>query len=107
MKLKDLMAKDIDQVFFNEDQFAETHTLVIEDVTYNIPLTIEHDVDGAMQHPLEEGWMNSITLYFSAKMIKRRPVKGQLIEFDKKDYVVADCFDDCGCYELRLEVNGR
>lgn len=105
MSLKDVMAADLTAVFFNPNEFAAEHNingvnmvaLVDSDITKERSNRISGNFDGI--------YKSEISLFVRAADMAKRPVRGQALRLDGKLYVVSDCTEAEGMFEILMDVN--
>lgn len=99
---KDFVTKD-NEVFFNIDEFAETHIIANEHC--NIVYTNENNIksDGR----LNDDYVNNESFSFLVKreQIGFKPIIDNLIDFDRKSYIVINVIENFDTYEIFLEVS--
>lgn len=102
MSLKDIIASDINDVFLDTDEFAELCTVELEGVEYNIPVVIGQDETLGYSKPWDGVYQSDLTVAFSAADVARKPVKGQDLGLNGKQYLVSDCSDAKGLLIVKL-----
>lgn len=109
MSFKDQLAKDIESVFFNTDEFAEEHFINDKPVKCVVEKT---EVDKwanqryEMMVEADGTFISMITIYFPKSAINFPLVEGQLIKFDSVRYKIESVQNQGGVYELKLSRGG-
>ncbi|WP_422447808.1 hypothetical protein [Thermoanaerobacterium sp. DL9XJH110] len=101
MSFKDIIQSDLN-VFFNLDEFAETHTID------GRPLNVIVDNDRLQQRSKKEYdgiSVGEILFYVKASDFGERPEQGTPMVFDGRQMYVFDCREDDGVYEIILQQN--
>lgn len=99
---KDLLQDDINNVFLNQNEFAEMHTVD------GRQLLVVVDNDRLMQRSKKEFdgvSVGEILYYVQIKDLLERPEQGSLQVFDGRPMYVFDCREDGGIYEIILQQN--
>ncbi len=105
MGLRDIIEKDVKNVFLNPDEFGEAHivdgrkmTVIIDDNG----LAERRKRDKAMAEGLHT---KQRLFYVSAEEYGSAPLIGRLMELDGDYYTVADVTEESGMYAVSLEAN--
>ncbi len=107
MGFKEQIQEDMEKVFFNEEEFAELHSingreiLVVEDSDELAALYIGRDVH------TEQLFRDSILFHVRKGDLGMEPVTGMYLEYDGRCLLVTDVKEDEGMYTIILEVNGH
>lgn len=102
MTFKEVVAQDMQDVFFNTDEFATEHELEGQIV----PLILDEDEIQARKIKAAEGtYFGEILFYIDKKYLSERPVEGQRVSFDSEYYFVVSCKDDGHMYEIAIGAN--
>jgi len=107
MNFKDQLEKDLKNVFFNQNEFAEYHDIdgqqilaVIDSDQFN-----ERPKDPAELYHLTNGiYRSSITIYVKSADYDK-PVIGQRISVDEEDYYVVSVSEDTGLLKIIATAN--
>ena len=105
MNFKDALDNDL-SVFFNTDEFAETHDLNGQQV---ICLVMNQGLEGSSSR--KDVFMMTQGIYISEKTLLvrtsdiRKPIVGEHFYLDNELYVVGECNETKGVYEVTLEAN--
>ena len=105
MTFKNILARDVKQVFLNPAEFGEVHkvngtpmTIVLDDVE-----NIEREKK--MKYSMDGIYARQILFYVSTAEFGPLPGQGDLVSLDGKEYMVMDATDECGIYAITLEAN--
>lgn len=101
MNFKDALVKDLSQVFFNVDEFAE---LVIID---GKPMTVIIDTETLKKHNLKQGkGLNTGELLYIVKKseMENEPIIDNRCTFNGKSYTIKDFSEDDLTYTVMLEA---
>ena len=85
MSFKDILAADIDKVFLNVDEFAETHLIDKEAIACIL------DEDKSSMNKIDGVYNMRRRLFISAQVLGYRPEPEQKIKVDDDYYYVVDC----------------
>lgn len=105
LSFKEAIQRDIDEVFFNVEEFSGTHTIdgvqmpVMVDDMENI------EREKKMKSHMDGIYARQILLYVKASVFGALPAQGRLITFDNRRYTVVDATDESGVYTITLEAN--
>jgi hypothetical protein len=97
MSFKDILAADIDKVFLNTDEFAESHLIDKETVICIL------DEDKSSVNKIDGVYNMRRRLFISAKTLGYRPEPEQKIRVDDDYYYVVDCIGN-DMLEIILEA---
>lgn len=106
MNFKELISKDIENVFINNDEFSNIHLVngkkmsVIFDSLENLEREqkkSEVKVSGL--------YKKQILIYVKKSEYGPLPAIGNLIDLDKKKYIIKDAVNEDGLYSISLEAN--
>ncbi len=102
--LKDLIASDVSRLFFNLDEFAETHRVEGK--------SIDVVVDGDKLEDLKDGANLGVAeadLLFFARSADvafvPRKAPGSLINFDGREYLIQEWIENMGVAQISLRQN--
>jgi hypothetical protein len=102
MSFRDQVAADIDGVFMNPDEFAETHTINGETVTAVISGNETKKKVGSRNFDGLHGDFTTVSVKKS--LLKAIPAQGQNLKLDGKLYKVEKCVDNMGLLTVDLAV---
>ncbi len=102
---KDIVRRDVENVFLNKDEFAEEHT--VDGATMTIIIDNNEQLEREKRSKaLEEGvTQKQVLFYVSAAQFGRLPKIGRLLELDGKKYKVTDAIREGAIYSISLEAN--
>lgn len=106
MGFKEQLLEDLDSVFFNPNEFAETHMIngseasVIVDNDKLAELFISKDTH------TDQLFTDSIMFSVRKKELDFEPVPGQYIKYDGEGYIITDVKTDDASYIIVLGANG-
>ena len=102
MTLKDILRDDLEDVFFELDEFSEIHT--VNGVQMNI--IIDGNELGERKSTggkhFDGAYSNTILIYVKAEEYGARPKVGSMIVLDEKHYKVNDVVDEGGVYSITM-----
>ena len=104
---KEMAAKDVGTVFFNNDEFSDTH--LIDGKTMHVIVDTNELLDrtqgGGTTH-LDGIYKAHILIYVPVSEYGAKPKIGKLLILDgKKTYVITNVIDEDGIYSFELEAN--
>lgn len=99
MSLKDLIASDIDNVFFNTEEFADIYIIDGRDVpvVQDDNRILEKSDISALGTALGEG-----LIFIKEKDMPRLPSGGEEMNINNKKWYVRDAKNNKGVYEIRI-----
>lgn len=104
MTFKDIMQQDIENVFFNQNEFSEKHSIdgkkidVIIDENELIKRELKTD-NNDREHKHRK------LIYVKVTDLDSEPRIDMPLRLDKKIYLIKDITEEAGIYSLVLEVN--
>ena len=102
MSLKEVIASDIDDVFFDTDEFAEIATVDGKPV----PIILDNDALNGKSELYTAGLSEGEQLIFiKQKDMLRRPMEGEQITINGKQWYVRHSLLNMGVYEIRIGRN--
>lgn len=101
-EFKDMIAEDIDEVFFNEDEFAEEHSLDGKRMTLIIDENALIQRRSGGELGLE---CSSLVVYAKRKDLPRTLSEGTKVNLDGRIYHVNEYSEDAGVVTLMLGQN--
>lgn len=101
---KDLVFKDIKNVFFNPDEFGEDHVV---DGKYMTVIIDGLEVTERSKKQSKNGRIDGIyekqfILYVTKSKFGKLPAIGRNLKLDKSNYRVTDAIDEGGVYSITL-----
>lgn len=97
MTFQEQLKKDLDQVFFNPDEFGEKHTLGGQSITCVV------DNDRLFDTKNEGTFTAEVLLYVPKGQIKGSLLPYSTITFDGEIMTIVDIYDNTGVYQIALE----
>ena len=101
--LKEDILQDINDVFANEEEFFEEHTvngkkmLIMVDGDENLNRT-------GFQKSVHEGVQaEQVVVYVKASDFGRKPAYGSKVTIDRASFLVSSAVNHCGMYSITLE----
>lgn len=102
---KDILQRDIDEIFFNLEEFSDTH--VIDGVSMTAMIDdMEHiEREKKMKSNMDGIHVRQVLLYVKASEFGALPAQGRILTLDKRKYTILDAVDEGGVYTITLEAN--
>lgn len=105
LTFKEILQRDIDETFFNLEEFSDIHTIDGVQMAAMID-DMEHiEREKKMQSNMNGIYARQILLYVKASEFGLLPAQGRLLNLDGKRYTVVDAVDEGGVYTITLEAN--
>ena len=106
---KEQIAKDIDNVFMNFDEFGEKHVVNGKEMLVIVDNNELIDRERSYQYKntsyAEGVYIKQMLIYVRASEFGKLPAIGRIIIFDGKNYIVSSAINEDGIYSLSLEAN--
>lgn len=104
---KDYVQSDVSSVFFNQQEFADTHNIDGKDipVVIDADTSKEENVNGGSMYATHSGVMLSEFAIFVRTADIEKPVISQHIFLDNARYIVTDVQETAGVYQITLGAN--
>jgi hypothetical protein len=104
MNLKDQIAKDNNNVFLNNNDFADTYNIKYDNKSQDIVAVIDNDV--LRQGGNAQGvYLGMKRVFVNANDFPHRFAIGARITIDGKTYYVRDNGEEMGMYVITIEAN--
>ena len=108
MSFKDWAVTDL-STFFSLDEFADVHNIDGVEMT----AVIDKDVlmerarksSADLYHATDGVYVDQVFLFVRKSDLQDRPVNGQSMRVDGEIYLVLDCAENFGVFEITLEAN--
>lgn len=101
---KDIIKKDVTNIFFDFHEFGEKHTVDGKTMTVIVD-GYEQITRDKRYKTLEDGvHTKQILFYVAAVEFGRLPMVGRIIRFDNADYRITDAVREGGVYSISLEA---
>ncbi len=101
MAFKDIINEDINRVFFNDEEFAETHKWNSQDIVAVIADDELMSKFGSEFEFLEKG---SHLIKSPSSFFTKKPRVGSAINFDGNLYTIDEVHDEAGVYSIYLNA---
>lgn len=102
---KEQLEKDMDDIFFNLDEFAENHIIDGKE----IPVVVDNDriIELSLGKSVETRgiFTDDILFFVLKKYLDYEPCAGQHMTFDGVTYPISDVKEDFGGYTIILSGN--
>lgn len=105
MTFKDYLKEDIDNTFFNLDEFSENHVVDGIEMSCIIDQNELIEREKKQKDHVDGLYKSTLLIYVKAEEFGNRPKVGKTLEVDNKDYIVTDCTEETGVYAISLEAN--
>lgn len=105
LSFKEAMQRDIDDVFFNIEEFSDNHTIDGVQMPAMIDDMENIEREKKMKSHMDGIYARQILLYVKASAFGSLPAQGRLIALDNRRYTVVDATDEGGVYTITLEAN--
>ena len=105
LSFKEAMQRDIDDVFFNIEEFSDNHTIDGVQMPAMVDDMENIEREKKMKSHMDGIYARQILLYVKASAFGGLPVQGRLINLDGRKYTVVDATDESGVYTITLEAN--
>lgn len=109
MTFKDAAYKDISNVFMNETEFGEWHTINGKKMLIVVDANeVEERGKKQFEHSRIEGlYEDNILIYVPRTTFGEQPVRGRSLFLDGSQYKVTDSRDEGGVYSITLKRYGH
>lgn len=102
---KQLLMRDVHQVFLNPEEYGERHrvngkvmTIVLDDMeNVNREKKMKSSMDGLHAR--------QILFYVSSDDFGALPAEGDLLDLDRQRFTVVEATDECGIYAITIEAS--
>lgn len=105
LSFKEAMQRDIDDVFFNIEEFSDNHTIDGVQMPAMVDDMENIEREKKMKSHMDGIYARQIFLYVKASAFGGLPAQGRLINLDGRKYTVVDATDESGVYTITLEAN--
>ena len=106
LDFKSLLARDVEEVFLNPDEFGESHTIDGVAMTAMIDEMENIEREKKMKSKMDGIYARQILLYVKASEFGSLPAQGRLLMLDGKRYMDVDAVqEDENLYTITLEAN--
>lgn len=104
MNFKDQIAKDL-VVFFNIDEFADMHNINGQQVICVVDTDANKTRSGQQSEQYDGIFLSTIKVFIKVSDLQKKPVYGKVFRLDEKPYIVIECAENIGMYEITLGLN--
>lgn len=102
---KDIIAQDIHNVFLNQMEFAEEHSINGKAMLVQVDENELLERDKARVGTHQDGLYKSRRLIFvAASDFGPRPAIGSLLNLDGRQYKIMACTEEAGMYSIEMEA---
>lgn len=109
MTVREHWLDDVENVFFDVDEFAETHTVNGKEMPCVIDnfelIDRERKYKGYKGEHADGIYTKQVLFFVRASDFGALPAIGRNVVVDKKNYIVTDAVNEGGSYSLTLELN--
>ena len=105
LSFKDIIQRDIDEVFFNTEEFSDIHTVDGKPMAAMIDDMENIEREKKMKSNMDGIYARQILLYVKASEFGSLPAQGRILTLDGRKYIVVDAVDEGGVYTVTLEAN--
>lgn len=102
---KRLAFQDIKNVFLNDDEFGEYHTLNGKRMLCTVDANeVEARGKKQFEHSRIDGiFEDNMILYVARKDFGQQPARGRQLDFDGEKFIVTDSRDEGGMYSITIQ----
>jgi hypothetical protein len=105
MSFKQIVQRDIEEIFFNQEEFSDTHTIDGIEMVAMIDDMENIEREKKMKSNMDGIYARQILLYVKASEFGGIPAHGRILTLDSRKYTVVDAVDEGGVYTITLEAN--
>lgn len=106
LSFKSLLTRDVEEVFLNPDEFAESHEIDGVRMTAMIDDFEQVEREKKMKSKMDGIYARQILLYVKASEFGSLPAQGRVLTLDRKTYIVVDAVrEDENLFTITLEAN--
>lgn len=105
MGFKDMIQRDIKNIFLNQEQFGETHVVDGKEMSIIIDDNELLERENKVKTMAEGLHTKQLLVYVSAEDFGQEPLIGRMLELDGELYKVAGVSNELGIYAITLEEN--
>ena len=104
MSFKDVLQRDIKQVFLNFEEFGEMHTIFGQKTLIIIDENELTEREKRIRRNEGELHRKQLLFYVAAEDFGSLPVPGKILNLDAKNYVITEAENEDGIYSISLEA---
>ncbi len=105
MTFKEILRKDVHDVFMNVNEFSEIHTIDGVKMPVQIDSNELLEREKRMNQHMDGIYKKQMLIYVSALDFGPLPRTGEKIKIDGANFIVTDSINEGGIYSLYLEAN--
>ena len=105
MGFREDVLSDIDDVFFDPDEFAEMRDVNGTQMLCLVSRTGSKARSNDKSENFDGIYRGEVVLFIKAADLAKRPVRGQPLRIDGRLLMVEACVESAGILEIRLEAN--
>lgn len=102
---KELVQKDVGDVFLRLDEFGDTHIIDGKEMTVLVDDNEIIEREKKMKSNMDGVYVRQKLIYVKADEFGSLPAIGRAIMFDGKRYLVLEAVDEQGVYSITMEAN--
>ncbi len=103
---KSVLESDVNNVFFNPDEFGDPHTIDGVSMTAIVDEMEQIEREKKMKSKMDGIYARQVLLYVKASEFGPLPAQGRIVTLDGKKYTVVDATgEDSLVYSITLEAN--
>lgn len=104
MSFKDVLQKDIKQVFLNFEEYGEIHTISGQEVLIIIDENELTEREKRIRRNEGELHRKQLLFYIAAEDFGMLPDPGKILNLDGKQYKITEAENEDGIYSISLEA---
>lgn len=104
MTFKDVLKKDIKQVFLNFEEFGERHDINGHKVLIIVDENELTEREKRIKRNREELHQKQLLFFIAAEDFGALPSPGRILSLDGKNYEITDAENEDGIYSISLEA---
>lgn len=102
---KDIASDDVHDVFMNEDEFSDSHTINGTAMAVQVDNNEQIEREKRAKQNMDGIYQNQKLIYVAADDFGPLPKQGSILNFDGKIYKVDDAIEEGGVYSITLKAN--
>ena len=102
---KDILEKDVVDVFLNDDEFCEIHKVNGREMPVLIDCNEQIEREKRLHVHADGIFVNQRLIYVNAKDLGKLPKQGSIFKLDGGIYRVMDAINEGGIYSITIEAN--
>lgn len=105
MTFKEILRKDVHDIFMNTDEFSEIHIVNGVKMPVQIDSNEQIEREKRVQSHMDGMYKKQLLIYVSALDYGPLPGIGKPVTIDGAKFIVTDSINEGGIYSLHLEAN--